>query len=268
MTRTAISPRLAIRIFDSTADTVRVVAPSDPNQPSTSTGGSGPWARTWPPGWTVEYVPVTGSTNTDLLETAFERPDRSVRATGHQTAGRGRMDRRWDTPPDTNLMVSILSHRVPEHAIDLTRRMALAACAAVAEVAGVSAALKWPNDILVGDAKLAGILAQRHARGPVVAGMGLNIGWAPDGAARLGDDVVPADVLEALLVAYDRLPADLTEVYRDHLTTLGKAVRVHLPAGEVFEGRAVAVEPDGRLVVVDDCALTRRFDAADVIHLR
>lgn len=244
------------------------MAPSDINPPLG--GGDQPagWDRGWPPGWTVEYVAVTASTNTDLIETAFERPDRSVRATGHQTAGRGRMDRRWDAPPDTNLLVSILSHRVPEHAIDLTRRMALAACVAVAEVAGVEAHLKWPNDILVGDQKLAGILAQRHPQGPVVVGMGLNVQWAPDGAARLGDDVRPPDVLEALLRAYDELPSDLAPTYRDRLVTLGRAVRVHRPGGEVLDGRAVDVDPDGRLVVIDDCAVTHRFDAADVVHLR
>lgn len=244
------------------------MTPPGPNPSLTPGGVADPWARDWPAGWTVEHVAVTGSTNTDLLDTAFDRPDRSVLATGHQTAGRGRLDRRWDAPPDANLLVSILSHVVPEHPGELTRRMALAACDAVAEVAGVAASLKWPNDILVGDAKLAGILAQRHASGPVVVGMGLNVRWAPEGAARLGDGVEPADVLDALLSAYDRLPADVNARYRERLVTVGRAVRVHRPGGEVLEGRAVDVEPDGRLVVIDACGVTHRFDAADVVHVR
>lgn len=244
------------------------MTPPGPNPSLTPGGDADPWARDWPAGWTVEHVAVTGSTNTDLLDTAFDRPDRSVLATGHQTAGRGRLDRRWDAPPDANLLVSILSHVVPEHPGELTRRMALAACDAVAEVAGVAASLKWPNDILVGDAKLAGILAQRHASGPVVVGMGLNVRWAPEGAARLGDGVEPADVLDALLSAYDRLPADVNARYRERLVTVGRAVRVHRPGGEVLEGRAVDVEPDGRLVVIDACGVTHRFDAADVVHVR
>jgi BirA family biotin operon repressor/biotin-[acetyl-CoA-carboxylase] ligase len=216
----------------------------------------------------VEYVEETGSTNTDLLATAFDRPDRSVRATGHQTAGRGRLDRRWDAPPGANLLVSILFHAVPPSAHELCRRVGLAAVAAVEDVAAVEATLKWPNDVLVDGAKLAGILAQRHPQGPVVVGMGLNVGWAPAGAARLGDGIAPLDVLVALLRAYDALPGDVGPSYRAVLTTLGQHVHVLLPGGAIVEGRAVDVEPDGRLVVVDACAVTHRFDAADVTHVR
>ncbi|MET0457927.1 MAG: biotin--[acetyl-CoA-carboxylase] ligase [Ilumatobacteraceae bacterium] len=235
-----------------------------------------PAPRPWPAdgvlgraaGWTVEYVEVTGSTNTDLLADAAARPDRSVRATGHQTAGKGRLDRRWDAPPGSNLLVSILFHTVPEQPSELTRRMALAAVEAAREVAGVEVNLKWPNDLLIGEAKLAGILAERNAAGSVVVGIGLNVGWAPDGAARLGDGVAPPDVLDALLRAYDRLPDDVTDLYRSHLVTLGRRVRVELPADVVLEGTATGVETDGRLVVLDACGLTHRFAAGDVVHLR
>ena len=221
----------------------------------------------WPPGWTVEYVDVTGSTNTDLLATAAERPDRSVRVTGHQTAGKGRLDRRWDAPPGTNLLVSILFHTVPEHPGELTRRVALAAVEACRQVAGVEVALKWPNDLLVDDRKVAGILAERNATGSVVVGMGLNVGWAPDGAARLGDGIEPLDVLRALLTAYDALPVDVGGPYRAALVTLGRRVRVELPDG-VLEGTAIDVEADGRLIVLDTCGVTHRLAAGDVIHLR
>jgi BirA family biotin operon repressor/biotin-[acetyl-CoA-carboxylase] ligase len=218
--------------------------------------------------WTVEHVEVTGSTNTDLLATAADRPDRSVRVTAHQTAGKGRLDRRWDAPPGSNLLVSMLFHTVPEHPSELTRRVALAAVAAARDVAGVEVTLKWPNDLLVDEAKLAGILAERNAAGSVVVGMGLNIGWAPEGAARLGDGVAPLDVLVALLAAYDALPADVDEPYRKHLRTLGRQVRVELPGDAVLEGTATGVEPDGRLVVLDACGLTHRLAAGDVVHLR
>jgi len=224
--------------------------------------------RSWPVGWTVEYVEVTGSTNDDLLADALARPDRSVRATGHQTAGRGRLDRRWDAPPGANLLVSILFHHVPDPPGELTRRVGLAAVAAVGEVAGVAAALKWPNDVLVGEAKLGGILAQRHAAGPVVVGMGLNVRWAPAGAARLGDDIEPRDVLAALLAAFDAQPPDVHDAYHAALVTLGRSVRVERPSGAIVQGRAVDVDRDGRLVVVDGDAVTHRFDAADVVHLR
>jgi len=215
---------------------------------------------------------VTGSTNADLLATAADRPDRSVLVARHQTAGRGRLDRRWEAPEGVNLLVSILFRDVPPHPSELTRRVALAAVDACREVAGVDVVLKWPNDLLVGDAKLAGILAERNGAGDVVVGMGLNVGWAPDGAARLGTpgtdaEVTPDAVLDALLAAYDALPADVHARYRASLGTLGRRVRIELPSG-FLEGTATDVEPDGRLVVVDTCAITHRLAAGDVVHLR
>ncbi|MGH9271782.1 MAG: biotin--[acetyl-CoA-carboxylase] ligase [Ilumatobacteraceae bacterium] len=220
-----------------------------------------------PAGWTVEHVTTTGSTNADLVATADRRPHRSVLVTDHQTAGRGRLDRRWDAPPGANLLASLLFHDVPPQPSELTRRVGLAAIAAAAEAAGVRATLKWPNDVLVDGSKLAGILAQRTAAGSVVVGIGLNVRWAPDGAARLGDDVRPRAVLAALLRAFDALPADIEPVYREHLTTLGRLVRVERSA-DVLEGTAVDVDATGRLVVVDPSAVTHHVDVGDVVHVR
>jgi BirA family transcriptional regulator, biotin operon repressor / biotin---[acetyl-CoA-carboxylase] ligase len=224
-------------------------------------------SRSWPPGWTVEHIAETGSTNADLLATAESRPDRSVLVADHQTAGRGRLDRRWDAPPGANLLVSLLFHRVPADPGELTRRLGLAAVDACWEVVGVVAGLKWPNDVLVGDRKLAGILAQRSAAGAVVVGLGLNVRWAPAGAVHLGADVAPLDVLDAVLGAYDRLPDDVSARYRRTLATLGRPVRIELTDGTVA-GTALDVEPDGRLVVLDHCGVTHRVDVGDVIHLR
>lgn len=219
--------------------------------------------------WQVWSVDETGSTNTDLLAACDAgAPDRTVLATEHQTAGRGRLDRRWDAPPGANLLVSLLFRDVPDDPGELTRRVGLAAVRAVEEVRpGAEAALKWPNDVLLGGRKLAGILAQRSADGPVVVGLGLNVGWAPDGAARLDGCQRPDEVLAHLLTAFDELPADVHDAYRAALDTLGAAVRVELPGGSI-EGRAVDVERDGRLLVVDACAITHRVDVGDVVHLR
>lgn len=230
-----------------------------------------------PEGWSVRVVAETGSTNADLLAAARDgAADRSVLVAAHQTSGRGRLDRTWEAPPGANLLVSILFRSVPDEPHELTRRVALAAADAAEQVAGVGAALKWPNDLLVDGAKLAGILAQA---GPldgwgriahVVVGIGINVGWAPPGAARLGDDVHPLEVLVALLESFDRLPSATVELhdhYRSRLATIGRRVRVERPL-DVFEGRAVDVEADGRLVVIDDCAITHRIDTADVVHLR
>ncbi|MEO5899119.1 MAG: biotin--[acetyl-CoA-carboxylase] ligase [Ilumatobacteraceae bacterium] len=213
-------------------------------------------------------VDETGSTNTDLIAAAAAgAPDHSVLATRHQTAGRGRMDRRWDAPPGSNMLVSILFRDVPAFPHELTWRVGLAACTACAVVAGVHPRLKWPNDLLLDDRKLAGMLSQA-APGIVVAGIGLNVGWAPDGAALLGDEHDPLDVLAALLAALDEQPADIFPLYRDGLATLGRDLRVELPGGEDVHGRAIDVERDGRLVVLDQCGLTHRYDVADIVHIR
>jgi len=224
-----------------------------------------------PPEWHVEVVQETGSTNADLLAAAAAgAPDRSVLVARHQTAGRGRLDRRWEAPAGANLLVSLLFTRVPEHPHELTQRVALAAAAACERLAGMRPELKWPNDLLVDGAKLAGVLAQSAdtVRGRVVVvGIGINVGWAPEGAARVGDDIDPFDLLAAMLHAYDALPADIWPTYRQRLATLGRSVRVELPDGELL-GRALDVERDGRLVVLDDCGISHRFTTGDVVHLR
>jgi BirA family transcriptional regulator, biotin operon repressor / biotin---[acetyl-CoA-carboxylase] ligase len=235
------------------------------------TDGHGIWPggspAGWPPGWAVSVVDETGSTNADLLAAAAAgAPHRTVLAARHQTAGRGRLDRTWEAPAGSNLLVSVLLREVPDRPHELTQRVALAAAQAAHDVAGADVVLKWPNDLLVGEAKLAGILAQATA-GAVVVGLGMNVGWAPPGAARLGDDVDPLDVLRALLVRYDALPAEIAAEYRRRLATIGSEVRVELPAGTVV-GRAVDVDVDGRLVVVDDHRRTHRFATGDVVHVR
>jgi BirA family biotin operon repressor/biotin-[acetyl-CoA-carboxylase] ligase len=223
-------------------------------------------------GWQIEWVAATGSTNADLLAAGTAgAPDRSVLAADHQTAGRGRLDRRWEAPAGANLLVSILLRHVPEHPHEMTQRVALAALHACRATTGAEPTLKWPNDLLLDGAKLAGVLAQAgsSAAGPfVVVGLGLNVGWAPEGAARLGDDVTPRQVLSALLSAYDALPAEIADTYRGHLATIGQQVRVELPDARFVTGRAVDVEVDGRLVVLDECAITHRLHTGDVVHLR
>ena len=214
----------------------------------------------------MRHVAETGSTNADLIADG-EAADRTVLMTDHQTAGRGRLDRRWDAPPGTNLLVSIMFRAVPSDPGELTRRIGLAVVAAVRETIGVAAELKWPNDVLLGGRKLAGILAQRAGDGSVVVGFGVNVGWAPDGAADLGGVTTPAQLLRATLVAFDALPADVSSAYRDALGTLGRRVRIELPEGEIV-GTAIDVEADGRLVVLDECAITHRVSVGDVVHLR
>ena len=205
--------------------------------------------------------------------------DRTVLAAGHQTAGRGRLDRRWDAPPGANLLVSMVVAPIPAVPAELTHRLGLAAVAAVRQFLAADLAatvgLKWPNDVLLGERKLAGILAQRvPGRDAVVVGMGLNVGWAPEGAAALGSmtgdaEIGPATVLAAVLRALDALPADIAQRYADELRTIGRTVRVELPGDAgVLVGRADAVDAQGRLVVVDEAGRRHALDVGDVVHVR
>ena len=225
--------------------------------------------------WSVRIVAETGSTNTDLLaEAAAGAPHGSVLVTDHQTAGKGRLGRIWDAPPGSNLLVSVLFREGfdPARPHELTQRAAVAAARTAERLAAVTPELKWPNDLLLDGAKMAGILAQAGASGGpvdhVVVGMGLNLGWAPEGAARLAG-VGRDDFLAAWL---DELAAGLAggliaPEYRRRLATLGQAVLVELPSGS-FEGVAVDVTADGALVVELASGERRPVSAGDVGHLR
>lgn len=240
--------------------------------------------------WTLKEVPETGSTNADLVQEAQNgAPGHVVLRTDFQSAGRGRLDRRWEAPPGQNVLASFLFRDVPEHPHVLTQVVALAGAEVARTMFGRDVTLKWPNDLMLDDVKLAGVLAQS---GPidaannrpsfVVVGIGINIGWAPDDATALrrgatidqlrADGQSPAHVVRAMCLVIDTLldldEASLHQRYRSHLATLGRNVNVSLPGGTSLAGRVVDVEVDGRLVVVDECAMTHRFDTADVIHVR
>ena len=234
--------------------------------------------------WRIGHVAETGSTNADLLEAARAgAPDRTVLRADHQTAGRGRLDRRWEAPPAVNLLVSMLFRPLGRPAHEYVLAVALAARDTARTECGVALDLKWPNDLLVGGRKVAGILAQVGGTAPgggvdhLVVGLGLNLGWAPPEATSLSEAgwtraLTPAGFCEVMLTRIDdRLSLDSAALHREYtgaLATLGSAVRAELPDGSVLEGTAVRVEPDHRLVVLDDTGCEHLLEVADVVHLR
>jgi BirA family biotin operon repressor/biotin-[acetyl-CoA-carboxylase] ligase len=234
--------------------------------------------------WHIRRVSETGSTNTDLLaEGAQGAPDRSVLRADYQSAGRGRLDRAWEAPRGANLLVSMLFRQVPAHTHVLTQAVALAAARVAREKCGVDVVMKWPNDLLVQNEKVAGILAQTgslDAQGVptfVVVGIGLNLEWAPPGATSLAASgwthaVTPDEFLISMLPLIDELLAlphdEMHERYVAELGTVGMRVRAELPHDQHIVGRATGVEADGRLVILDECGATHRIDTADVVHLR
>jgi BirA family biotin operon repressor/biotin-[acetyl-CoA-carboxylase] ligase len=129
----------------------------------------------------IEVVTSTGSTNADLLARALRgEPEGVVLAAEEQTAGRGRMGRTWTSPPHAALTFSLLLNPgvPPARRGWLPLLTGVAVAAAVTEVTGVGTGLKWPNDVLAGEAKLAGILAEA-AGDAVVVGIGLNVSTEP-----------------------------------------------------------------------------------------
>jgi BirA family biotin operon repressor/biotin-[acetyl-CoA-carboxylase] ligase len=237
-------------------------------------------------------VDETGSTNADLAAAARAgAPAGTVLVADHQTAGRGRLGRTWQAPPGSALLCSILLRPAPRIVLHgAVWAVALAARQAVIELTGVEPDLKWPNDLLSGGRKLAGVLAEGVAApddpsrlAAVVVGIGLNVGWEPPppqvaaGATTLeelaGHPVDREALLRAFLGALAPLlelwtsaPEQLHQRYRSALTTLGQAVRVTMADREV-EGEAVDVTADGALVVrVGDSELV--VSAGDVVHLR
>jgi BirA family biotin operon repressor/biotin-[acetyl-CoA-carboxylase] ligase len=152
----------------------------------------------------------------------------------------------------------------------------MSAARACMQLTGVLPDMKWPNDLLINNKKVSGILAQ-GAPGFVVVGIGVNVNWAPPDAMSLAQAApnsatTPVALLNNMLSVIDELEAlsaeQLHEQYSSSLATLGQAVRVELASGEFIEGRAIEVQRDGRLVVLDDCAISHHIDTGDVVHLR
>lgn len=243
--------------------------------------------------WRVAEVPETGSTNADLLVAiGFGAPDRLVLRTDHQTAGRGRLGRSWEAPPGANLLVSILRREFVGPVHRLTQLLGTACALVLREDFGVNAKLKWPNDVVVispeGALKIAGILAQvppgtQMGATDVVIGMGVNVRWAPPAEvapatcvddARRSDATTPQphDLLLKVLDKFDALESsnvdDAFATYKSLLVTIGEYVRCDMPDGSEIIGRAIDIERDGRLLVLDECAVTHRIDTGDVVHLR
>jgi BirA family biotin operon repressor/biotin-[acetyl-CoA-carboxylase] ligase len=238
-------------------------------------------------GWQIERVAETGSTNLDLLEAARGgAPAGLVLVADHQHAGRGRLGRYWVSPPGTTLLMSLLLRpSLPPGQLHLVvHAVGLAAVEACAELSGVRPGLKWPNDLVVGDRKLAGILAESvvAASGSVeavVVGIGLNLAWpdgAPDDLAGIATTLAEAsgrtigrdDLVAALLDHLARLdPDEIMTSYRAGLTTIGRDVRVELH-DRLVEGRAVTVTDDGALVVRSATGADEVLHTGDVVHVR
>jgi BirA family biotin operon repressor/biotin-[acetyl-CoA-carboxylase] ligase len=245
----------------------------------------------WAGAWEIRRFAEIDSTNTYVLDQARQGAAEGLVAVAeHQSAGRGRLDRRWESPPGANLLASVLLR--PDCTADdlhhCSGAVALAAADACAELAGVEPVLKWPNDLLVDGSKLAGVLAEADFEGTrvrgVVVGIGLNVAWPGpaeaggtclDDAGRTAQPVDKGVLLDLLLERLGRRRPfldheagrqALLEELRHRCATLGQRVRVTLP-NEELTGAASAIDDAGHLVV-ETRSGRRLVSAGDVVHLR
>ena len=229
----------------------------------------------------IRWFTCIDSTNRYLLSDAGLTVG-TVAVADEQTAGRGRHGRTWSAKPGAALLVSVLLR--PQLAADrlhlVTLAAAVAATDAVRAVAGIGARVKWPNDVVVGDHKLAGVLAEGDGAGTVVVGMGLNVradSFPPELAAtataadlHASTPVDRGDLLVEWLRALDAQLDTIDGVVAaaaDRSATLGRRVRVELAQRDVC-GIASRLTEAGFLVIRTDDGREQIVTAGDVVHLR
>jgi BirA family biotin operon repressor/biotin-[acetyl-CoA-carboxylase] ligase len=240
-----------------------------------------------PVDWSVEVIDATPSTNALVAQRARAGAagEGLVVVAEHQTAGRGRLDRTWETPARSALTMSVLlvPRAAPADWPWLPLLTGYAAARALRQL-GAMVTLKWPNDVLLGDRKLAGILTERvdTPTGPaVVAGIGVNVDLRRDelphdGATSLAIEGVPVDrtdllsaMLRSLRTEYDAFQrgelAALRTSYTGACATLGREVSVELPTGETLVGEAAGIDEGGRLIVLGPEGAVP-VSAGDVVH--
>jgi BirA family transcriptional regulator, biotin operon repressor / biotin---[acetyl-CoA-carboxylase] ligase len=238
--------------------------------------------------WRIEHFDEIDSTNTWVAQRATEgAPEGLVAVADFQSAGRGRLERTWESTRGSSLLCSILLRPdvSPDQLQLVVASVALAARAAIVRLSGVRPALKWPNDLIVSDAKVAGLLAEIvtvDERLAVVVGIGVNLTYegpenvlATSVRAASGVTISAPALLDILLDELEprreRLDsvegrAQLRDEYVRALATLGQMVRVEQRSGAVI-GVATSIDDMGQLVVTVE-GEEISFAVGDVVHVR
>ena len=228
-------------------------------------------------GRTLHYFDETGSTNIDAKRYAEEgEPHGTTVVANMQSAGRGRRGRLWQSPAGSAIYMTILlkPRFIPDKASMLTLVMALSVADAIAEATGLSAGIKWPNDVVVNKKKVCGILTEMNVELDyiqyVVIGVGINVNnnspeefpeeirqTATSLKIESGMQISRAALLERVLAHFEKnyniftrtldLSA-LMEAYDSRLLNLNAEVRVLDPKGE-YTGIARGINPTGELLV-------------------
>ena len=239
-----------------------------------------------PPAWRGTYVAEVDSTQ-DEARAAARRgaPGRSVFVADHQRAGRGRQGRTWLAAPGTGLLLSVL-FREPTLQARPGRWTSVASVAlaeAIEQLApGLKAAIKWPNDVMLGDRKVAGILAETSFDGrtlQAIVGIGVNVtATAEDLAGFVGATslwlasrrrIDRADLLLALIEGLDRWLAQphhvLHETWQSRLWGRGQRLRLRDLGNEETDVVVLGADADGALLVRLRDGSTRRTSTGELL---
>ncbi len=230
--------------------------------------------------WRVKVVELTSTTQGDLVSQVHEGSAKvgDVLVADYQSGGRGRLDRTFEAPPGTALLFSFYIE--PQRNRDDWGWIPLIAGYSVAQsLHAFHAKVKWPNDILINNKKVAGLIAEVVGVG-VVIGIGINVGMQEDqlpvetatsllleGAVELTRDEILCEVLEEFeehFLAWDRGIDEVQPLYLHLSATIGKSVRVEYPGGGTHLAIAESISDIGALVLDDGT----HVQSADVIHLR
>lgn len=236
----------------------------------------------------MKYFDSIGSTNDEALAwAANDAKDLSLVVADEQTAGRGRLDRKWFTPPGTALAFSLILRPSAAERSHLSRMVGLAALSITDSLLarGLSPQIKWPNDILLNGRKVAGILIESVWSGEdvdcIVIGMGVNIlkGAVPAAdmllfpATSLEDALgypveraeVLHDILAALIILRPQLSTDkIMAKWEELLAYRGRRVQVQMGSEGSVIGNITGLETDGSLQLLDQDGKSLTVQFGDV----
>jgi BirA family biotin operon repressor/biotin-[acetyl-CoA-carboxylase] ligase len=232
--------------------------------------------------WRVSVLDLTTSTQSELADLVRENSAKSgdVIAAEFQTAGRGRMDRTFEAPKASALLFSL--YITPKRDRDdwgfITHLAALTMQQVISTDLFAQVSLKWPNDILIGNAKVAGLLAQATEDG-IILGIGINVTMAEDelpvasatslaiaGSSNLNRNLILSNFLMGFESNFKKWDGgeDFIESYSRICSTIGQSVRVEVAGRESRSGKALAINHTGALILEDGFEV----NVGDVVHLR
>jgi len=231
--------------------------------------------------WRVSIFQSVTSTQSELSgKTNLQHGD--VFVTEFQSAGRGRLDRTFEAPQSSALLFSAYfepkKNKSEWSAIPLLAGLSVTNALKKIDPK-IKTTLKWPNDLLIGDRKVAGLLVEAKSGG-VIIGIGLNISMTKselpvptatsltlESFEELDRNLILPAILKDLAVTLDLWESGSSlpfEQYRQVSSTIGKEVEVHLPSGETLKSQAMSINEMGELILANGA----RVNVGDVIHLR